>query len=195
MDLNAEQFIAREERRHIELMWYSRNVVTGADLDFLADMRVSYRGCCGLESNADPKTPRSCIYCGKPADNLGYCENTRLYMECAPKSRPGNPCVYKCGEMSCHHTLFVCENQRKFLACFPPTAQDREWADRAFLNSCGIAIEDAPRVARGVVYVEIEMRGESVRKIRELHAMHNRKPMLGERRATGFGELDLGEIR
>ena len=53
---------------------------------------------------------------------------------------------------------------------------------------------DAPRVARGAVYLEIEMRGTTVREARELHAKRNRKPLLGERRATSCGELDLGEI-
>ncbi len=185
----AEEYIAREEQKHVELMWSGRNVVTGGDLDFLADMKIVYGGCCGLELNAYPKEPRTCMYCGKPADDLGYCENTRRYMECEPKTRPGNPCIY-CGETSTHYTLYVCANQCKFGACFPQTAQDREWEDRAFLNSCGIS-----DVARGVVYVEIEMSGAVVRKARELHAMRNRKSLMGERRAASCGELDLGEIR
>ena len=87
---NAEGFIAREEQKHIELMWSGRNVVTGADLDFLADLKIIYGGCCGLELNAEPKLPRTCLYCGQPADDLGWCENMRKYMAChisTPESR------------------------------------------------------------------------------------------------------------
>jgi len=39
------------------------------------------------------------------------------------------------------------------------------------------------------------MQGATVRKARELHAMRTRKPLMGERRATACGEIDLGEIR
>lgn len=195
--MNAEEFIVREEQKHIELMWSGRNVVTGGDLTFLADLKIAYGGCCGLETNCAPEY-RICMSCGQPADNFGYCENMRKYMECdfpAKQKRPGNPCVYGCGEVSCHYTLFVCDNQRKFGACFPPSEQDREWADRAFLNSCGIAIDDAPRVARGVVYTEIVMQGATVRQEREAHAARNRKPLMSdERRGHGTGECDLGEL-
>ncbi len=51
-----------------------------------------------------------------------------------------------------------------------------------------------PKPARGVVYIVVEIRGAAVRKARELHAMRNRRPLMGERRATGCGESDLGEI-
>ena len=59
---NAEEFIAREEQKHIELMWSGRNVVTGADLDFLADLKIVYGGCCGLELNAEPRIERGTVY-------------------------------------------------------------------------------------------------------------------------------------
>jgi hypothetical protein len=58
----AEAFIAREEQKHIELMWSGRNVVTGADLDFLASLKIVYGGCCGLELNAVPKIARGVVY-------------------------------------------------------------------------------------------------------------------------------------
>jgi hypothetical protein len=85
----AEAFIAREEQKHIELMWSGRNVVTGADLDFLASLKIVYGGCCGLELNAEPRIERACIYCGERADNLGYCENMRRLMECNPSTPEG----------------------------------------------------------------------------------------------------------
>lgn len=52
----------------------------------------------------------------------------------------------------------------------------------------------ADPVARGAVTVEIVMQGTAVRQARELHAMRNRKSLMGERRATSCGEIDLGEI-
>lgn len=88
--MTAEEYIAREEQKHIDLMWSGRNVVTGTDLDLLADLKIVYGGCCGLELNAYPKTPRTCMDCGKPADDLGYCENTRRFMECELKIFPGD---------------------------------------------------------------------------------------------------------
>jgi hypothetical protein len=195
--MNAEEYIARQEQKVIENLWSARNAVTVDDMEFLAELKVEYGDCCGLESNCplEIKIERDCSYCGKPADSLGYCENMRRFMECEPKSIPGNPCVYGCGETSCHYTLYVCENARKFGACLPQTAEDVRWGDRAFLNSCGIAVDDAPRVARGVVYSEIAMQGASVRKAREAHAARNRKPLMSdERRGHGTGECDLGEL-
>jgi hypothetical protein len=44
------------------------------------------------------------------------------------------------------------------------------------------------------VTLEIVMQGESVRKARELHAARKCKPLMGERLATGCGEIDLGEL-
>ena len=38
------------------------------------------------------------------------------------------------------------------------------------------------------------MQGESVRKTRKMHALRNRKPLMGERHAHGVGDFDLGEI-
>ena len=49
--------------------------------------------------------------------------------------------------------------------------------------------------ARGVVYIVVEMKGAAVRKARELHAMRKRKLLMGERRVSGCGEINLGEIR
>jgi hypothetical protein len=192
--MTAEEFAAEQEQKHIELLWSGRNVVTGTDLDFLADLKIVYGGCCGLELNAYPAIERTCESCGEPSDSLGWCQGMRSLMECKPKTRAVNPCVYRCGEVSSHYTLYVCENVRKFGACFPQTAEDVCWTDRAFLNSCGIAVDDAPRVSRGVVYSEIAMQGAVVRKAREMHAIRKRKPLMGERRAHGAGELDLGEI-
>jgi hypothetical protein len=74
--------------------------------------------------------------------------------------------------------------------CLP---RERELFDRKFLSDCGILTEP-PRVSSSRVHVEIVMSGASVRKARELHAIRKRKPLMGERHATGCGEIDLGEI-
>jgi|HubBroStandDraft_6_1064221.scaffolds.fasta_scaffold554942_2 hypothetical protein len=86
-----------------------------------------------------------------------------------------------------HYTSHVCDERIRYDVCLPG---ERERYDRKFLSDCGIAVD----AARGVVYIEIEMRGEAVRKARELHAMRNRRVLMGERRGSGCGECDLGEI-
>jgi hypothetical protein len=118
----------------------------------------------------DPRTfqssgaiERTCESCGEPADSLGWCEGMRTLMECKPKPRPGNPCVYKCGEVSSHYTLYVCDSVRMFGRCGgKPTKEDGDWADRAFLNSCGIAVDPLP--TRGVVTVQMAICREVVQK-------------------------------
>jgi hypothetical protein len=95
-----------------------------------------------------------------------------------------------CSRPTKHYTLFVCDERVWHRMCL---ASEREQFDRKFLNDCGILTEP-PRVSSSRVRVEIVMQGESVRKARELHALRNRKPLMGERHATGCGELDLGEI-
>jgi hypothetical protein len=85
--MTREEFIAQEEQKHIDMLWSGRNVVTGRDLDFLADLKIAYGGCCGLELNASESI---CMACGKPADRLGWCENMRKFMACyisTPASR------------------------------------------------------------------------------------------------------------
>jgi hypothetical protein len=83
--------------------------------------------------------------------------------------------------------VFVCDARIQYDVCLP---SERERFDRKFLESCGIAVD----AERGTVSVEIVMSGAVVRHARELHAMRNRKPLMGERRATGCGEVDLGAI-
>jgi hypothetical protein len=89
---NAEEFIAREEHKVIEHFWSARNAITVDDREFLAELKVEYGDCCGLESNCPPeiRIERACIYCGKPADSLGYCENMRRFMECEPRISTGD---------------------------------------------------------------------------------------------------------
>jgi hypothetical protein len=90
--MTREEFIEREEQKVVANLWSARNAVTVDDMDFLADLKVDYGDCCGLESNCPPaiRIERACIYCGKPADSLGYCENMRRFMECEPKIFPGD---------------------------------------------------------------------------------------------------------
>jgi hypothetical protein len=191
--VNAEEFIASQEQKVVENLWSARNAFTIDDREFLADLKVEYGDCCGLESNCplEIRIERTCEACGEPADPQGWCAGMREFMQCKPHFLSGNPCVYGCGEISCHYTLYVCDNQRKTGRCGSAT---RAEADRAFLNSCGIAVEDTPRVSRGTVYAEIVMQGEVVRKARELHARRKRKPLMGERRASGCGEINLGDL-
>jgi hypothetical protein len=92
-----------------------------------------------------------------------------------------------CSRETSHYTVYVCNERIMTDMCL---SEEREAYDRKFLQACGIAVEPA----RGVVTLEIVMQGATVRKARELHAMRNRKPLMGERRATGCGEIDLGEI-
>jgi hypothetical protein len=89
---NAEEFIAREEHTVIEHFWSARNAITVDDREFLAELKVEYGDCCGLESNCplELRIERSCIYCGKPADDLGYCENMRRFMVCELKIFSGD---------------------------------------------------------------------------------------------------------
>lgn len=191
--MNAEEYIARQEQKVIENLWSARNAVTVDDMEFLADLKVEYGDCCGLETNCPPeiRIERACIYCGKSADSSGYCENMRRFMECEPKICPGNPCVYGCGETSCHYTLYVCESKRRHGQCGgPQTPEDIRWADRAFLNSCGIAIEDAPRVSRGTVTVELAICADIVRKRREIIASRRRRGDV----TRECGHYDLGEF-
>jgi hypothetical protein len=147
--VTREEFIEREEQKVVANLWSARNAVTIDDLDFLAELKVEYGDCCGLESNCPPeiRIERACIYCGKPADSLGYCENMRRFMECEPRVFRG---------------------------------------DNAFLQSCGIAVEPA----RVVVYVEIEMQGEVVRKARRRHALRKRRGDV----TRECGYYDLGEF-
>jgi hypothetical protein len=91
-----------------------------------------------------------------------------------------------CSRPTKHYTVFVCDARIQYDVCLP---SERERFDRKFLNDCGIAV-DAP----AQVTVEVVMLGAVVRKARELHAARRRKPLLGERRATGCGEVDLGAI-
>jgi hypothetical protein len=92
-----------------------------------------------------------------------------------------------CSRLTKHYTVFICDARIWHDVCL---AEEREQFDRKFLADCGIVVEPA----RGVVTLEIVMQGAAVRKAREMHAKRNRKPLMGERRATGCGELDLGEI-
>ena len=64
--------------------------------------------------------------------------------------------------------------------------------DREFTATMGIC--EPPRLSSSRARIEIVMQGTVVRKARELHAMRKRKPLMGEGRASGCGEIDLGEI-
>jgi hypothetical protein len=88
---DAEEYIFGEEQKVVANLWSARNAVTIDDLDFLVELKVEYGDCCGLESNCPPeiRIERACIYCGKPADSLGYCENMRRFMECNPSTPEG----------------------------------------------------------------------------------------------------------
>jgi hypothetical protein len=94
-----------------------------------------------------------------------------------------------CSKPTRHYTLFVCDARIHTQICM---AEEREAYDRKFLKAVAIApLYDLPPTR---VTVEVVMQGATVRKAREMHAVRKRKPLMGERHATGCGELDLGEI-
>ena len=96
-------------------------------------------------------------------------------------------CCY-CSRPTSHYVLFVCNDRIRYRCC----GEASKRFDATFLKACGIAVADP--VTRGAVTVEIVMQGAAVRKARELHALRNRKPLMGERRATGCGEVYLGDL-
>ncbi len=49
---NADEYIAREEARHIELLWSSRNAFTVADREWFDELKIAYDDPCGLDLNA-----------------------------------------------------------------------------------------------------------------------------------------------
>jgi len=53
----ADEFIAREEERHADLLWSSRNAFTIHDTEWLDELKVEYGDPCGLESNAGRARP------------------------------------------------------------------------------------------------------------------------------------------
>lgn len=113
-------------------------------------------------------------------------------------AHPTLPGKYLCNEDGCDR-LTGCH---EYAVCWEHTPEpfralraEREAAmlfDREFMADLKIA--EPPNVTSGRVTFEIVMKGESVRKARELHAIRKRKPLMGERPATGCGEIDLGEI-
>jgi hypothetical protein len=112
---------------------------------------------------------------------------------------PTQPGKYLCNFGDCrkptgHRNYAVCwEHTSEAFRAHRVTTEHAETFDREFMAALKIA--DPPWVpARDVVTVEIAMQGAAVHKARELHAMRNRQPLMGERRASGCGELDLGEI-
>ncbi len=82
-----------------------------------------------------------------------------------------------CSQPTAHYTLFVCNQRIWHRMCL---AEEREAYNRKFLTDCGVKVDPLP--SRGTVEVEIVMQGATVRKARELHAMRNRKRLMGERR-------------
>jgi hypothetical protein len=90
-----------------------------------------------------------------------------------------------CSQPTSHYTLFVCDERIRYDSCL---ASERERFDRRFLESCGIAVNDAP--ARGVVYTELAICRDIVRKRREFLTI--RKPVA--RRKASPDVYDLGEI-
>jgi hypothetical protein len=111
---------------------------------------------------------------------------------------PTRPGKYLCNFENCRRPT----NFHEYAVCwqhtpepFRPLRAEREAAqlyDREFVHDLKIC--DPPSVSSSRVSVEIVMSGAVVRKARELHAIRKRKPLMGERRASGCGEIDLGEI-
>jgi hypothetical protein len=111
---------------------------------------------------------------------------------------PARPGKYLCNEDGCgkptgHHNYAVCwEHTAEPFREHRAAVEHADRYDREFMAALRIA--EPPSVSSSRVSVEIVMQGATVRKARELHAMRNRQPLIGERRASGCGELYLGEI-
>jgi hypothetical protein len=111
---------------------------------------------------------------------------------------PAAPGQYRCHEDGCgkptgHHNYAVCwEHTAEPFREHRAAVEHADRYDREFMASIGIA--EPPRVSSSRVRVEIVMQGESVRKARELHALRKRKSLMGERHATGCGEVYLGDL-
>ena len=111
---------------------------------------------------------------------------------------PARPGQYLCNVDGCRKPT----GQHNYAVCWEHTAEPfREHRaavehadryDREFMALLRIA--EPPSVSSSRVSVEIVMQGAVVRKARELHAMRERKPLMGERRASECGEFYLGEI-
>jgi hypothetical protein len=90
-----------------------------------------------------------------------------------------------CSQPTSHYTLFVCDERIRYESCL---ASERERFDRKFLESCGIAVNDAP--AWSAVYTELAVCRDIVRERRAFLAV--RKPVT--RRSDTPDVYDLGEI-
>jgi hypothetical protein len=111
---------------------------------------------------------------------------------------PSSPGKYLCNFDDCRKPT----GHRNYAVCWKHTAEPfrelrvatehAERFDREFMADMKIC--DPPPVSSSRVSIEIVMSGAVVRKAREIHAIRKRKPVMGERRATGCGELYLGEI-
>jgi hypothetical protein len=112
---------------------------------------------------------------------------------------PTAPGKYLCNVDGCrrptgHHNYAVCwEHTSEAFRENRAAVEQRDLFDREFMAALKIC--NPPSVSSSRVHVEIVMSGATVRKARELHAIRKRKPMMGEGRADGCGELYLGEIR
>jgi len=112
---------------------------------------------------------------------------------------PSAPGKYLCNVDGCRKPT----NFHEYAVCWAHTPEPfralrdkREAAqlfDKEFIRDLRIC--DPSPISSSRVTVEIVMSGESVRRAREQHSARHRKPLMGERRATGCGEIDLGEIR
>jgi hypothetical protein len=112
---------------------------------------------------------------------------------------PAVPGQYLCHVDGCrkptgHHNYAVCWEHTSEV--FRESRAQVEHAfrfDKEFMASLKIC--DPPRLSSSRARIEVVMSGAAVRKARELHAVRNRKPLMGdERRGHTAGEIDLGEI-
>jgi hypothetical protein len=115
---------------------------------------------------------------------------------------PSSPGKYLCNVDGCrkptgHHNYGVCWEH--YTDAPEAWRMERAAIEHAFLFDrefmADLRICHPPPVSSGRARIEIVMQGAVVRKAREIHAMRDCKPLMGdERRGHGTGEIDLGEI-
>ena len=111
---------------------------------------------------------------------------------------PSSPGKYLCNVDGCrkptgHHNYAVCwEHTSEVFREHRAAVEHADRYDREFMASMGIA--EPPRLSSSRARIEIVMQGAVVRKARELHATRNRKALMGERHASGCGEIYLGDL-
>jgi hypothetical protein len=111
----------------------------------------------------------------------------------ADPSAPGKYLCNECGKPTGCHEYAVCwEHTPEPFRALRAEREAAQLFDKEFMRDLRIC--DPSRVASNRVRIEIVMQGAVVRKAREMHALRQRKSLMGERRAISCGEIYLGDL-